>query len=146
MRFARLLKGRLSNFISLTLCREPISKYQKKKMEFCSQKRSVIIHTPPPPSPALRAREIPSGGGVQKKAISEGVGGCLERFFLGGLNEIGELLINNSFSVERATSYFTVTGVSKQVLFLLIIYYLTRLNVFFTAYAIVFFYTIVIGL
>ena len=73
------------------------------------------------------------------------MGGCLERFFLGGLNEIGELLINNSFSVERATSYFTVTGVSKQVLFLLIIYYLTRLNVFFTAYAIVFFYTIVIG-
>ena len=53
--------------------------------------------------------------------------------------------MNNSFSVERAASYFTVTGVSKQVLFPLIVYYLTRLNVFFTAYAIVFFYTIVIG-
>ena len=39
--------------------------------------------------------------------------------------------MNNSFSVERAASYFTVTGVSKQVLFSLIIYYLTRLNVFF---------------
>ena len=44
--------------------------------------------------------------------------------------------------MERATGYFTVTGVSKQVLFPLIIYYLTTLNVFFTAYAIVFFYTI----
>ena len=34
--------------------------------------------------------------------------------FLGGLSKVGELLINNSFSVEKAyISYFTVTGVSK---------------------------------
>ena len=35
--------------------------------------------------------------------------------FLGGLSKIGELLINSSFSVEQAISYFTVTNVSKQV-------------------------------
>ena len=46
-------------------------------------------------------------------------------FFPGGLSKIGQLLINNSFSVQQAISYFIVTGVSKQVLlFALIIYYL----------------------
>ena len=46
-------------------------------------------------------------------------------FFPGGLSKIGQLLINNSFSVQQAISYFIVTGVSKQVLLLaLIIYYL----------------------
>ena len=35
-----------------------------------------------------------------------------------GLSKISELFINNSFSVEQAVSYFTVTGVSKQVLLL----------------------------
>ena len=65
----------------------PLSKAHQqvpKKVEFCSQKRSVNTHTPPPPSPALRAKEIPRGRGVQKKTISEGVGGCLERFFFRG--------------------------------------------------------------
>ena len=33
-----------------------------------------------------------------------------------GLSKIGELLINKSFSVEKVISYFTVSGVSKQVL------------------------------
>ena len=43
-----------------------------------------------------------------------------------GLSKICDLLINNSFSVEQAISYFTVyTFVSKQVLlFTLIIFYL----------------------
>ena len=46
-------------------------------------------------------------------------------FFPRGLNKIGELLINNSFSVEQTISYFTVTGVSKQVLlFALIVFFL----------------------
>ena len=46
-------------------------------------------------------------------------------FSQGALSKIGELLINNSFSVEQVISYFTVTSVSKQVLlFALIIFYL----------------------
>ena len=47
-------------------------------------------------------------------------------FFPVGLSKIGKLLINYSFSVEEAISYFTVyTFVSKQVLlFTLIIFYL----------------------
>ena len=43
--------------------------------------------------------------GVQKEAISEGVGGCYRGLFPGRLSEIDELLINNS-SVEKAVSYF----------------------------------------
>ena len=43
------------------------------------------------------ATEIPrcfgGGGGVQKEAISEGVGGCYRGLFPDGLSEIGELLI-----------------------------------------------------
>ena len=63
------------------------------------------------------------GEGVQEEVNSEGVGGCLQRFFPEGLSS--ELFINNSFSVKQAISYFTVTGVSKQVLFFaLIIFYL----------------------
>ena len=33
--------------------------------------------------------EIPKRGGVQKKAISEEFGGCLKRFFPGGLSKVG---------------------------------------------------------
>ena len=72
----------------------------------------------PPPPPQRRATEIPRRGGVQKETISEGPGGggrCLQRFFPGGLSKIAGLLTNNSFSVEQAISYFTVTDVSKQV-------------------------------
>ena len=97
-----------------------------------------IPHTPPSPSPP-RATENSEGRGVQKKAISEGCG-LLTEFFSRGLSKIGELLINNSFSVEQAISYFTVTGVA------LIIFYLRRLvNAFFTANATVFIDTIAIG-
>ena len=46
-------------------------------------------------------------------------------------------------AVEQAISYFTVIGVSKQLLLFASIY--GRLNAFFTAYAIPFFNTIVIG-
>ena len=89
---------------------------------------------PPPPLPR-RATGIPrrgGGGGVQKEAISEGVGDCLQRFFPGDLGKISELFINNSFSVEQAISYFAVTGVSKQVLlFALIIFHLRSAKCFF---------------
>ena len=50
-----------------------------------------------------------------------------EVFFSGDLGNIGELFINNSFSVEQAISYSAsaFTGVSKQVLFFaLIIFHL----------------------
>ena len=55
--------------------------------------------------------EIPRGGGIQKEAISEGKrggggGGAYRLFFPGDLSKIGEPLINNSFSVEQAFSYF----------------------------------------
>ena len=68
-------------------------------------------------------------------------------FFPGDLGKIGELFVNNSFSVEQVISYFAVTGVSKQILlFALIIFHLYgRLNAFFMAYAIGFFHTVVIG-
>ena len=69
--------------------------------------------------PQSRATEIPSrwgeGGGGLKGGNFRGGGGLI----------IGGLLIKNSFSVEQVISYFTVTGVSKQVLlFVLIIFYL----------------------
>ena len=54
------------------------------------------------------------GGGVQKEAISEGVGVVYRGFFSRG-SEYVRWVIHNSFSVEQAISYFTVTGVSKQV-------------------------------
>ena len=73
-----------------------------------------------------RTTEILRGGGVQKMVISKGVGMLTVVFFPVGLSKIGKLLINYSFSVEEAISYFTVyTFVSKQVLlFTLIIFYL----------------------
>ena len=78
----------------------------------------------PPPGGQRKFR----GEGAQKRRqFPRGCvcGGCLQRFFPGGLSKTGELSINNSFSVKQAISYFTVTGVSKQVLlFALIIFYL----------------------
>ena len=82
-----------------------------------------IPHTPPPPS-SRRATVNRRGGGVQKKAISEGCG-LLTEFFSRGLSKIGELLMNNSFSVEQAIRYFTVAGVA------LIIFYLRSGKCFF---------------
>ena len=55
-----------------------------------------------------------------------------EVFFQGGLSKIGQLIINSSFSVEKAISYFTVSSVSKQVLlFALIMFYLRSAKCFF---------------
>ena len=89
---------------------------------------------PYPPPPVRRATGIPSGGGegVEKEAISEGWGIEYRGFFQGDLGNIGELFINNSFSVEQAISYFAVTGVSKQVLFsALLIFHLRSAKRFF---------------
>lgn len=74
-----------------------------------------------------RATEILRGGGVQKMVISKGVGMLTVVFFQWvWVRLVLKLLINYSFSVEEAISYFTVyTFVSKQVLlFTLIIFYL----------------------
>ena len=88
-----------------------------------------------PPPPFGGQREFRAGGGgegVQKEAISEGWGIEYRGFFQGDLGNIGELFINNSFSVEQAISYFAVTGVSKQVLFsALLIFHLRSAKRFF---------------
>ena len=90
----------------------------------------VQFHTSTPPFGGQR--EFRGGGGVQKEAISEGWGIDYRGFFPGDLGKIGELFINNSFSVEQAISYFAVTGVSKQVLFFaLIIFHLRSAKCFF---------------
>ena len=87
---------------------------------------------PYPHPPVRRATGIPREGGVQKEAISEGWGIDYRGFFPGDLGKIGELFINNSFSVEQAISYFAVTGVSNQVLFFtLIIFHLRSDKCFF---------------
>ena len=82
-----------------------------------------IPHTPPFPLPT-EGNGNSEGRGVQKKAISEGCG-LLTEFFSRVLSKIGELLMNNSFSVEQAIRYFTVAGVA------LIIFYLRSGKCFF---------------
>ena len=90
------------------------------------QKISII------PNEAQRKFRGEGEGDVKKEAISEGVGGSYRGLFPGGLIKIGELIINSSFSVEKAISYFTVTSVSKQVLlFALIMFYLRSAKCFF---------------
>ena len=67
-----------------------------------------------------------------KGSFPRGRGVTHPGFFPGASSKIGELLINNSFSVEQVISYFTVTSVSKQVLlFALIIFYLQSAKYFF---------------
>ena len=84
------------------------------------------IHTPAPLEWQQKFRGD-GGGGVQKEAISEGVGGCYRGLFPGGLSdhEIGELLINNS-SVEKAVSYLLLPVFQNKYynLFALINFYL----------------------
>ena len=79
-----------------------------KGRRYNSRKVAKIYRKYPflPPPPLRRATEIPSGGGVQKEAISEGVGVAYRGFLPGGLSKIGELLINNSFSVEHCYQLF----------------------------------------
>ena len=49
-----------------------------------------------------------------------------------GLSKIGELLINNSFSVQKAISYFLQLPVFQQeLLFTLIVFYLRSCKCFF---------------
>ena len=47
----------------------------------------------------FEGRGVPKGGNIR------GDGGCLKRFFPGGLNKVGELLMKNSCSVEQAIIY-----------------------------------------
>ena len=102
---------------------------------------------PYPHPPFGGQREFRGGKGSKRRQFPRGGGLITEVFFPGDLGKIGELFVNNSFSVEQVISYFAVTGVSKQILlFALIIFHLYgRLNAFFIAYAIGFFHTVVIG-
>ena len=90
----------------------------------------------PYPRPPRMATEILRGwgGGVQKEAISEGLGVCYRGLFPGGLSdhEIGELLINNS-SVEKAVSYLLLPVFQNKYynLFALINFYLWSAKCFF---------------
>ena len=69
-------------------------------------------------------RQFPRGWGVAYRGFFFQLRNCLCK--------IGELLINNSFSVAQAISYFTVTGVSNQtLLFALIIFYIRSAKYFF---------------
>ena len=93
--------------------------------------RSCFFDTPPPPHKAMG---IPPrrGGGSKRRQFPRGWGIAYRGFFPGGLGKIGELFINNSFSVEQPISYFAVTGDSKQVLlFALIIFHLRSAKCFF---------------
>ena len=57
---------------------------------------------PYPPHPPRRATEIAMGWGVASRDV-----------FPRGLSKISELLMNNSFSLERAFSYFTLNRCFK---------------------------------
>ena len=103
------------------------------------------IHDPPlPPFPHEWQQKFQGDGGrgVQKEAISEGVGGCYRGLFPGGLSETGELLINNS-SVEKAVSYLLLPVILLSPvlqnkyydLFPLINFYLRSAKCFFQKYS-----------
>ena len=84
---------------------------------------SVVLENILSPSPHGGPWKFQGEGGSKRRQFPRergGGGALLTVFFLpGDLSKIGESLINNSFSVEQAFSYFTVTGVSKQVVHLL---------------------------
>ena len=88
------------------------------------------IHNPP-----RRGTEIRKGGeDVKMRQFPRESGVAYRGLFPGGLSKIGELIMNImfSFSAEKAISYFTVTGDSKQALLLaLIIFYLQSAKCFF---------------
>ena len=69
----------------------------------------------------------------KRRQLQRESGDAYRGLFLWGLSKIGELLINASFSLEKAyISYFAVTGVSKQaLLFALIIFFLGSAKCFF---------------
>ena len=89
-----------------------------------------LPYPPPPRSEGNGNSE--AGGGPKGGNFWGGWGIAYRDFFPGDLSNIGELFINNSFSVEQAIGYFAVTGVSKQVLlFALIIFHLRSAKCFF---------------
>ena len=77
---------------------------------FCNMMHSSRKYPATEGNGNFEGRGVPKGGNIR------GDGGCLKRFFPGGLKKVGELLMKNSCSVEQAIIYFTVTVVSKQVL------------------------------
>ena len=106
------------------------------KMTICFLYVSCGSILPPPTSiPPPRSEgngNSEAGGGPKGGNFWGGWGIAYRDFFPGDLSNIGELFINNSFSVEQAIGYFAVTGVSKQVLlFALIIFHLRSAKCFF---------------
>ena len=108
------------------------------KMTICFLYVSCGSILPPPPqlpypTPSFGGqREFWGRGGPKGGNFSGRWGIAYRGFFPGDLSKIGELFINNSFSVEQAIGYFAVTGVSKQVLlFALIIFHLRSAKCFF---------------
>ena len=93
----------------------------------CSSRKYTY---PPPPR---RAAEIQRGGGVQKEAISEVVGGGFLRFFfLGAPIKIGELLKRNTVLLSELTVILLIICVAKQkLLFSWMIFYLQLTECFF---------------
>ena len=85
-----------------------MSLIRPKGRRYNSRKVAKIYRKYPFPPPPTEGNENSEGRGVQKEAISDGVGVAYRGFLPGGLSKIGELLIDNSFSVEQAISYFTV--------------------------------------
>ena len=75
-------------------------------MSICFLYVSCSSVPPSPPSTEGNGNSEAKGGGGRKG----GWGIYYRGFFPGDLCKIGELFINNSFSVEQATSYFAVTG------------------------------------
>ena len=71
------------------------------------------------------------GGVSKRRQFPRESGFAYRSLFPGSLSKIGELIINSSFSVEKAVNYSTVTSVSKQVLLLaLIMFYLRSAKCF----------------
>ena len=65
----------------------------------------------------------------KRRQLQRESGVAYRGLFLGGLSKIGELLINSSFSLEKAyISYFAVTGVSKQALLFALIIFFSRVG------------------
>ena len=75
----------------------------------------------------------------KRRQLQRESGVAYRGLFLWGLSKIGELLINSSFSLEKAyISYFAVTGVSKQaLLFALIIFFLGSAKCFFQEFSLI---------
>ena len=85
---------------------------------------------PTPPTPFTKGNGNSEGRGRGQKG---GIFPWGRGLLTGGLSKIVELVINNSFSVEQAISYFTVTGVSKPILlFALTIFSLQSAKCFFS--------------